>query len=155
MNRNSIKILFLIPILFSCNGGEVIVIPNNDPPIYSEVPIIAIENYINRLFIDLLGREPLEEERIVALADLRREQLSMAERDSLIRNLQTNQSYVAGDSSYRHAYARRQYELAKEQLIEGASEAYIAYRIDKFIEKAYEDSLKGDAAGIAYANEEE
>lgn len=132
----------------------MIVIPNNDAPLYSAVPIIAIENYINRLFIDLLGREPLEEERILALADLRRENLSMAERDSLIRNLQTNMSFVAGDSSYRHAYTRRQYELAKEQVIEGASEAVIEYRVGQFVEKAYEDSLKGDPAGIAYANEE-
>lgn len=147
--------MFLIPILFACNKGQVIVIPDNDPPVYSAVPIIAIENYINRLFIDLLGREPLEEERILALADLRRENLSMAARDSLIRKLQTNLNFVAGDSSYRHAYVRRQYELAKEQVIEGASEAYIAYRIDRFVEKAYEDSLKGDAAGIAYAMEEE
>ncbi len=155
LNRNSIKILFLIPILFACNRDQVIIIPDNDPPVYSAVPIIAIENYVNRLFIDLIGREPLAEERILALADLRRENLSMAARDSLIRNLQTNLNFVEGDSSYRHAYARRQYELAKEQIIEGASEAYIAYRIERFIEKAYEDSLKGDAAGIAYAIEEE
>ena len=90
LNRNSIKILFLIPILFACNRDQVIIIPDNDPPVYSAVPIIAIENYVNRLFIDLIGREPLAEERILALADLRRENLSMAARDSLIRNLQTN-----------------------------------------------------------------
>ncbi|MFK7924215.1 MAG: hypothetical protein AB8H47_19810 [Bacteroidia bacterium] len=79
----------------------------------------------------------------------------MAARDSLISNLQYDTSYVAIDSSYRHAYSRRQYELAKEQVIEGASEALILYRIGRFVEKAYEDSLKGDPAGVAYAREEE
>lgn len=155
MNRNSIKILFLLPIIFSCREANVIIVPDNDAPIYSAVPIIVIENYINRLFIDLLGREPLPDEKTLALADLRSQSLSMEARDSLISQLQFDTSYVEIDSSYRHAYTRRQYELAKERVIEGASEALILYRIGRFVEKAYEDSLRGDPAGVAYAQEEE
>ncbi|MEL7340095.1 MAG: hypothetical protein AAGM67_06380 [Bacteroidota bacterium] len=155
MNKNSIKILFLLPLLFACREGQVIVIPDNDPPAYNAIPLIVIENYINRLYIDLLGREPLSDEKDNTLALLRAEDLSSSVRDSIVRELQRNTEFIPIDSSYRRAYAWRQYELAKERVLEGASEALIAYRIDRMIEKAYEDSLKGDQAGIVFAREEQ
>ncbi|MEL6805665.1 MAG: hypothetical protein AAFO91_17990, partial [Bacteroidota bacterium] len=70
-------------------------------------------------------------------------------------DLQTNPAFIPVDSSYRRAFAWRKYELAKERVLEGASESLIAYRIDRMIEKAYEDSLKGDQAGIIFAREEQ
>ncbi|MEL6591270.1 MAG: hypothetical protein AAFQ68_14365, partial [Bacteroidota bacterium] len=101
MNKNSIKILFLIPLLFACREGQVIVIPDNDPPVYTAIPLIVIENYINRLYIDLLGREPLPDEKSNTLAVLRSSELAISTRDSIIRDLQTNPAFIPVDSSYR------------------------------------------------------
>ena len=35
---------------------------DNNPPYYNEVSDVLINNYINRIYIDLIGREPLDAE---------------------------------------------------------------------------------------------
>ena len=62
--------------LVSCKkDGEII--PDNNAPYYDGIPTVVIENYINRLFIDLIGREPLDVEMVSELAALKAAEMSL------------------------------------------------------------------------------
>ena len=60
--HNKVLYIFLFFIgLFSCKNN-VEIINDNDAPYYGEIPTLLLENYVNRLYIDLLGREPFDTE---------------------------------------------------------------------------------------------
>ncbi len=114
---------------FSCKK-ETIIVPDNDAPIINNVPAIKIENYINRVFIDLIGREPLDTEMELELQALKSGNLSKETRAAFITKLQTNTDYIEGDTSYSRGYHQHLYNLAKIRCIEGASDAKIYEKID-------------------------
>ena len=132
-------------IISSCKkDGEII--PDNNAPYYDGIPTVVIENYINRLFIDLIGREPLDAEMASELGALKAAELNSSARNVLINKLQTDTTFIQGDSSYKHAYYIRFYELSKARMLEGASD----YQIDgQFIGilsfGVYADSISGDS----------
>ena len=110
-------VLFVAAFLQSCKkDGEII--PGNNAPYYDGIPSVVIENYINRLFIDLLGREPLDVEMAIELAALKAAELNTSARNVLINKLQTDATFIQGDSSYKHAYYIRFYELSKARMLE-------------------------------------
>jgi hypothetical protein len=115
-------LFFLICLLiFSCKKDNT-VYTNNAPKNYDDVPTVKVENYINRIYIDLLGREPLDNEMVRELNILRNSKLSVDARKSIITRLMTDSSYVEGDSSYKRAYYQRLYDLSKARLLEGAGD---------------------------------
>ena len=60
------KYFYIVSIFFlisSCKKDPDI-INNNNAPYYSEIPTLLLENYINRVYIDLIGREPLDQEML-------------------------------------------------------------------------------------------
>ena len=140
-------IAFFLIILVSCNKDPEI-ISNNDAPYYNEVSTVLIENYVNRLFIDLIGREPLDVEMDQEVLSLKTDSLSEKSRINLIQKLQWNESFIEGDSSYKHAYFHRLYEMIKVRLIEGASKAEILERRSLFLGYAKTDSIIGDSVGM-------
>ena len=106
----------------SCKKTEEVSVGGNNPPNYNSIPTIKIENYVNRLFIDLTGREATDTERIHRTDYLKKYKLSFASRDTLIRQLMEDTVYHVGDSSYRHAYYQRIYDLSKARFLEGATD---------------------------------
>ncbi len=108
----------------SCSK-ETIIVPDNDPPIVNNVPSIKIENFINRVFIDLIGREPLNSEMDQELQALKVGDLTKESRQELVKKLQTNTTFIEGDSTYKRAYHQYTYDLAKVHFLEGASTAQI------------------------------
>lgn len=146
LQKHHIKSLFLIVLilltLFSCKKEQQIV-GNNNAPYYDEVPTVLVEFYVNRLFIDLIGREPFDEEMANEVAFLRSYDLSMESRDSLILKLQTDTNYIPGDSSYKMAYYHRMYEILKVRLMEGASNS----EINQFSSNAYNQYVVDSIAG--------
>jgi len=131
--------------LGSCKkDGEII--PDNDAPYYDGISTVVIENYINRLFIDLIGREPLDAEMASELAALKAAELSVSARGTLINKLQTDTTFIEGDSSYKHAYFIRFYELSKARMLEGASDDQINSEFINIISNnVYSDSINGDS----------
>lgn len=118
--------LLMFSLLFSsCWKEETVTITNNQPPIVNNVPAIKIENYVNRIFIDLLGREPLDNEMTAEVATLRQADLSTESREALIVKLQVDTNFIEGDTSYQRAYYQHLYDLAKIRTLEGVSEAQI------------------------------
>ena len=134
---------FIILVLFSCKKDDVL-IGNNDAPYYGGVPTVLVEFYVNRVFIDLIGREPFDEEMENEVAFLRSYDLSMEVRDSLIIKLQTDTTYIPGDSSYKFAYYHRMYEILKVRMLEGASNAEINQYSSNAYQRYVVDSIAGD-----------
>jgi len=123
---------------------DVVIIPNNNAPIYSEIPTILLENYVNRLYIDLIGREPLDDEMSSDVEFLRNNDVTLESRDSLIYKLQFDTNFVTGDSSYKQAYFHRLYEMVKVRLIEGVSNGHIQTVMNTRYNRYVNDSLGGN-----------
>ena len=124
-------------------------IPSNTAPYYDKIPTVVVENYVNRLFIDLIGREPLHTEMQKEVEKLKASSLSIAARETLILKLQTDTTHLLGDSSYRYAFYNRLYELGKARLLEGASDDYIHQQIGILQFKVLVDSVHGDSISFA------
>ncbi|MCB0705931.1 MAG: hypothetical protein KDC34_11500 [Saprospiraceae bacterium] len=137
IQRVSVFTLLLFIICSSCTKSETILVSDNDPPIVNNVPAIKIENYVNRVFIDLLGREPLDAEMEVEVQHLRDGMLSKSTRLALLEKLQTSTDFVEGDTSYQRAYHQQFYNLAKVRFLEGVSDQAI---VEEFIPNA--DSIE-------------
>ncbi len=61
MTNKVFCILFVFLGFLSCKK-DIEIIADNDAPYYGELPTLLLENYVNRLYIDLIGREPLDAE---------------------------------------------------------------------------------------------
>ena len=123
---------------------DVVVIRDNNAPVYSEIPTILLENYVNRLYIDLIGREPLDDEMSSDVQFLRDNDVSFQSRDSLIFKLQFDTVFIPGDSSYKIAYFHRIYEMVKVRLIEGVSNSHIQTVMNTRYNRYVNDSLGGN-----------
>ena len=141
-------LLVVASIVGSCKKDPEL-IPNNKVPYYSAVPTTLVKNYINRLFIDLIGREPLDAEMNNELAALTTADLSISSREVLINKLQTDVTYIQGDSSYRYAYYIRFYQLCKARMLEGASDDQIQSEfISILVNNVLADSISGDSLSM-------
>jgi len=87
----------------SCKKDEVF-IPDNEPIGGSYISTLQLENYVNRVFIDLIGREPLDAEMEVEVSLLKEKEISLEARRTLIEKLQQDETEVPGDSTYKRAY---------------------------------------------------
>ncbi|MCB0760705.1 MAG: hypothetical protein KDC12_04210 [Flavobacteriales bacterium] len=139
-----VAIVFLS--LFSCKKDPV-VFENNDIPPYDEIPTIIVQNYVNRLFIDIIGREPLDAEMDLEVNALEAEDLSMESREDLVEKLMYSEAPLEGDISYNHACFEKLYEDTKARLLEGSSDGFIMSKYDIFRFAAIADSLSGNVTG--------
>ena len=123
MKHQILTLIFLAFSLHSCTKNEVVIVKDNDIFDPRSVPTVQVENYVNKVFIDLLGREPLDDEMINEVRVLIDSSLSFEARDVLITKLMTDETFIEGDSSYKTAYYRRIYETVKAKLCEGAPDS--------------------------------
>ena len=120
------------------------IISNNDAPYYGEIPTILLENYVNRIYIDLIGREPLDVEMTNDVQFLRDADVTLESRDALLYKLQFDTTYIEGDSSYKFAYFHRVYEMVKVRLLEGVSNGYISQDLNNLWNDYTQDSLNNN-----------
>ena len=145
-------VIFYLCLSVSCRrSGEDV--PNNRPASFENVSTVKVENYINRLYIDLLGREPLDQEVIRDLAGLRAGDLDYDSRRRLITMLMTDSSFVEGDSSYKKAYYQRIYDLTKARLLEGAGDDEFRQQIGNARFAVTSARLTGDSIAVYSALE--
>ena len=139
----------LISLLIAgCKKDELQIFTDNDAPYYDKVPSVKVRNYVNRLFIDLLGREPLDAEMDQETATLQADNVSKISREALINKLMQDDTFRDGDTSYILTYHKRLHELAKIRFIEGISDESLreSAGIERF--GAYSDSLAGNMVGF-------
>lgn len=142
-------IIFLLFVVFiaGCKKDEQEIIVDNNAPYYDQIPSVKVRNYVNRLFIDLLGREPLDTEMDAETARLQAEKLSLSAREALINKLMQDETFRDGDTSYTLAYHKRLYELSKIRFVEGVSDDGLRDLYNIARQDALSDSLSGDLAG--------
>ena len=145
-------ILILLITQDSCKKDPFI--DNNYPPNYANVSTAKIKNYINRLYIDLLGREPLATEMTRDLEALKSDSLSIDARKNIINFLQTDTVYHEGDSSYQKAYYNRLYETLKARLIEGVEDDYIYEQLGVILSSLPPARAAGDSFQVAQITED-
>lgn len=129
MSKQILFPFLLISFFISSCKKEANVIGNNTPPNYAYVPTVTIENYINRLYLDLLGREPLPTEMAPDLKLLKDSVLSVGARKIIINRLQNDETFIAGDSSYSIAYYNRYYSMLKARMLESVEDDFIHEKI--------------------------
>ena len=143
MNKKIGYIICCILLVSSCEK-ETVIVSNNDAPFYDKIPTVLLENYVNRIYIDLIGREPLDSEMVNDVEYLRENDVSFESRDFLIYKLQFDTVYISGDISYKFAYFHRIYDMVKVRLIEGASNGDISFYMSNHFADYEVDSVAGN-----------
>lgn len=139
-------LFLLLFLIIACDAEEdIVIIEGNEVDASREqLSNEQIEFYINRMYIDLIGREPLDEEMQMDFDLLKDQDLSSTSRLSIIDKLQRDTQFVEGDTSYLHAYAQNLYQLAKIKMIEGASDREFAEIIGILKSGMFVDSVAGN-----------
>lgn len=153
MNRYSIILISFL--LSACiEPAKVVIIPDNPLPPYTGVSELIVKNFINRAYIDLIGREPLDDELERDFFFLENRALELTAIDTFLFRLQTDTTFLEGDTSYRHAYSWQIYSQAKSRMIEGEADSELAFDIWQLEQKYVKDSLLEDQLGMAFAKQE-
>lgn len=149
--RNGLILTLFSMLFFGCTTTENVVIQNNKIPKYEGVSTLRIENYVQRMFIDLLGREVTDVERLAFTDQLKKAILHDTCRRRLANMLMFDSVFRTGDSSYRHAFAQRIYNISKARYLEGASDPSIAQFIGNLDFAIAIYRLNGDSIGVYWA----
>lgn len=142
--RKFLVIIALSAVIVSCKKTETVTFTNNNIPGYDGVPTLLIENYVNRLFIDLIGREPTNQEMSTEVASLEAGGLSSTSRSALVDKLMTSTAPIDGDTSYAHAYAQKFYDDNKARFLDGIAENQVFEEYYLYYGISVQDSLAGN-----------
>lgn len=128
--------------IFSCKKDtaiENIIIEDNTAPPYNEVTTVQIQNYVNKIYIDLLGREPLEAELNSSTSDLKSNSLSNVSREQLLTDLMSTEeyyqrfyeiyqtSYLPGVTNGELDFTILIYESERDQAIQDGNNALVQF----------------------------
>ncbi|NOT36695.1 MAG: hypothetical protein HOP11_04905 [Saprospiraceae bacterium] len=138
-----VQFFFFILLFIGCTKENINVIKDNDPISVTNISRLKIENYVNRLFIDLIGREPLKVELGPEVDTFKVKELSRQARLDLINRLMQDTTFRIGERSYKAAYYLNLYNLAKVRCIEAVSDEEISREMGMLISDAMRDSMDG------------
>ena len=135
--RRSLLFAFLL-LLFSCTQKETIyeikhenvVIDQNEPPPFEGVTTLQLQSYVNKLYIDLIGREPLPDELDDATDQLRNAEVAEDAMNDLALALQQSDEYY-----------QRFYEIYSGRLLEGVTLSTIQEQL-LVLDFFYQDALQ-------------
>lgn len=85
--------IFAALTLWGCKKQEEVIVPGNTPPPDQTISNIAVESYINRSYISLLGRKPDQTETNTGLGILRAHNFSQADRNAFLDDVMGKQAY--------------------------------------------------------------
>ena len=121
MIRNYTLALFIGLLILSCNKTEEKIIGDNNPPADNTIPASLRINFINKVYISLIGREPETAEFNAADLSLRNSNFSSASRKTIVQEI-LNQD----------AFLDREFEIYRNDLISGIDTAEISDLITTF-----------------------
>jgi len=121
MIRNYTLALFFGLLILSCNKTEEKIISDNNPPADNTIPASLRINFINKIYISLIGREPETAEFNAADLTLRNSNFSSASRKTIVQEI-LNQD----------AFLDREFEIYRNDLISGVDTAEISELITTF-----------------------
>jgi hypothetical protein len=121
MIRNYILALFIGLLVLSCNKTEEKIIGDNNPPADNTIPASLRINFINKVYISLIGREPETAEFNAADLTLRNSNFSSASRKTIVQEI-LNQD----------AFLDREFEIYRNDLMNGVDTVEISELITTF-----------------------
>ena len=136
-----------VALLTGCKP-EVFTFEDNPIPGYTGIPTVLVDNYVNRAYIDGIGREPTDVEMTEAVTALEAAGLSADARRTMLDSLLRGGAPTMG-TTFRGAFYDKVYSDLKARFIDGASDAIIQQRRGNFLFFAYNDSLGGNLLGYA------
>jgi len=113
--------LIFLTVVSACTKKEEVVIPNNTAPPDHTVSNVVIQNYVNRLYISLIGRKPLTAELESGMSLLKTNQLAVDDRMQLIDVILAKPEYNS-----------QLYSLANTQLLNNMDTAEYTFYITVF-----------------------
>ena len=96
-------------LLTTCTKNEEVLVTGNKALPDNTIENVIKENYVNKLYINLLGRKPNDTEYAAGLAQLNQNNLSKADRQALINVVLSNMEYW-----------KRTDQLARDELLSSA-----------------------------------
>ncbi|MDB4089095.1 hypothetical protein N9544_05675 [Flavobacteriales bacterium] len=129
-------------------------IAGNTAPNYYGVPTIKVKNYVNRLFIDLSGREPLDVEMDSLVILLEANNLNFATREAIINNLQFDTTAQNNGDNFKQLFYLNIYGLQKARFLEGVPDAGISQLKFNAENGAITDSLMGNLLGYHWKKQQ-
>ncbi len=145
MKKSSTCLFVVFLVIAGCKKDpEVVTFSNNTIPDYDEVPTLLVENYVNRLYIDLIGRSPTNDEMSRDVNSLESDHLSFESRGNLVDNLMNGTAAVEGDTTYSHAYSQKFYDDNKARFLDGISEAEVFEQYYLYYYISVQDSMSGN-----------
>ncbi|MEO0469408.1 MAG: hypothetical protein AAF206_07305 [Bacteroidota bacterium] len=119
MLRNLLFGILLATLALSCQDpGEIITVPDNTAPPDVTVSEVIKENYVNKLYISLLGRKPESSELVQGMATLAQDNASTANRAELMDDIFTNPGF-----------GERMYDVARTEMLNNLDTAQISLQI--------------------------
>lgn len=140
--------LLLAITIGSCKKTEEQEFTGNEANVPHRVSTIRVENYVNRLFIDLIGRSPLPDELQWGVDMLRSDKLSESVRIQLVTFLQGDTTFREGDISYKDKYYQRIYDIVKSRMCEGAGDEEFTRYIGLAEQGIRIGRLEGDSIAV-------
>lgn len=120
--KHFFKYLFFVAtlawVLPSCNKTEDIIIDDNVPPPDHTIDSSTIQIYVNKAYINILGREPLADEKSSAIAQLSGNNFSEANRKAFVQTLLAKPDYH-----------RNQYNIARVEYLQNLDSTEIESQI--------------------------
>ncbi len=138
--RNLLYIFILILFISSCQKDPIlenVIIENNNAPHYDNVTTVQIQNYINKIYIDLLGREPFEQELTDVTDYLRSNNLSETSREDVLIQLMDSEEYY-----------KRFYDIYQVSYLPGVDQDELNFRILIF-ENEYDQAVQNGSVDVA------
>ena len=153
-NPLHMKKLILLSVLFSvifisCKKEERF-ISGNKAPNYYGIPTIKVKNYVNRIFIDLIGREPIDTEMDSVVALFEANNLNYQTRIELIQNMQEDTINQPNGDNFRQLFYYTIYGQQKARFLEGVPDSEISQELGIKSSAAYRDSVGGNMIGYQY-----
>lgn len=120
INKWFIYSFLLLTTLLACEKEEIVRIENNSAPIDNTIENSTVENYINKTYIMLVGRDPIESELNAAKKILLSENLSSQNRIDFVNQLLGTL-----------AFYKNEYKVTKEILLTGVDSVEIQKKINQ------------------------
>jgi len=102
----------------SCKKTEEVIITGNTPPPDLTIQQDRLENFINKSYISLLGRQPLAQELSAGKSVLEQGGFSKASRKNVLEDILTKQDFY-----------RREFEITRNDILNGIDEGTVTEQI--------------------------
>lgn len=95
MMKRILTALSILLFVSACTKTEDVIVKDNIPPPDHTIDSTVIEIYANKIYVNLLGREPIGDERADALFILKQDNFSITRREQFIETLISKSEYKA------------------------------------------------------------